>query len=272
MLWNKSFGKEFDDEAFCMITDNEGKIYVGGRMNALGDSIMGKSWILKLDANGSVIWSRNLKGTIIKSLAVTSRNELIAGGTIYDTTYNCQLFKLNSDGEEIWKRIFITGGKINQVKVLSDDKIVFSGGKWLALYSNEGYLLIDKFFESKENIKFDTYNNSILVGYIDNEASLNLEKYDLELNAEWTKKYNDFNNQSIGNIILKDAILLLGQNEEVFSINEYAINGDVVKNETIQKNNVKKPSKLDFIDGNIIIGGTCVNFNQKDMFILKMAK
>jgi hypothetical protein len=90
-IWAKRFGDASSQRAFAVAVGPAGAIYVGGSVSGsvdFGDGIKtskggSDAFLAEFDANGDVVWSKLFGDTasqIIRSLAVTKANQIIAGG------------------------------------------------------------------------------------------------------------------------------------------------------------------------------------------------
>jgi hypothetical protein len=93
---------------------NDGSFVVGGMTQSYGSSA-GDAWILKVDANGSLVWERTFGGEqeiAVFSIAASLDSGIIATGYIDvgDTAgFELWVIRLSSDGEKTWDRKYGRG-------------------------------------------------------------------------------------------------------------------------------------------------------------------
>lgn len=91
MIWQKSLGGWGTDVAFCMVEQN-GFFYIGGYTNSNNGDVVGfhgmaleyDGWIIKIDSNSNIIWSRAIGGDlgeIIYSLSSNNQRIVFTGDT-----------------------------------------------------------------------------------------------------------------------------------------------------------------------------------------------
>jgi len=155
LLWQKSFGGDYVDQAYSIQQTYDGGYIAGGLSSsgAEGDktqSIRGNydSWVIKLDSAGNKIWDKTIGGSLADSLvtikqtrdsgyimAVSSRS---AGGG--DKTVTNQgmsdywIVRLNKTGNILWQKNI--GG--NKPDVLTDLQLTADTGYVMCGYSLSG--------------------------------------------------------------------------------------------------------------------------------------
>ncbi len=94
VVWNKTYGGSDDDKASAIIATSDGCYLLGGtsKSDKSGNKTSNSFefshdyWVLKLDANGNILWDRTLGGTykeILSSLTELSDGTYIVGGYSY---------------------------------------------------------------------------------------------------------------------------------------------------------------------------------------------
>jgi hypothetical protein len=272
MIWNKSFGQDFGDGLRCIEVANNGNLYLGGIMNAIGDSIKGISWLVKMTNDGQISWSKTLKGSKIKSISIDANENIYAGGSYIDSTnFKCQLFKLNNNGETIWTRNYIKDGEIEAVSCLNDSVIVFSGSNWIVNLSKDGYI--------NSEVVIDNVNSSVFVGLNNNELyfagvqdSTILHYGVLNLNSEfmWKKEMTFETKVDLYSFNVSFASLnILLYSEAEFMLYDFDFEGSEIGKKLIQKSTFTKKAVYKNFNGANYFGATAKTFGQNDMFLVK---
>jgi hypothetical protein len=124
-LWTKLYGSSAADQATAVAVDGSGNVYVVG---ATGGSMSGASaglddlFVLKLDATGAVLWTRQLGSTQVdqaKAVGVDGSGNVYAAGVTFggldgntaagpNTTGDGFLVKYDATGAKQWTRQFGT--------------------------------------------------------------------------------------------------------------------------------------------------------------------
>jgi hypothetical protein len=132
-VWARSFDEEENRElSGCMTIDTLNSYIIGGTVFR-SDTGFTDAWVLKLNADGKMIWNKYVGEAFndgVDLLAVNQRNEILGAG------YTCMgmdsssreswLFKLGPDGQKIWSR---NVGKmhINNILISSTGTISLGG-------------------------------------------------------------------------------------------------------------------------------------------------
>ncbi|MBC7776111.1 MAG: hypothetical protein H7246_11810, partial [Phycisphaerae bacterium] len=127
--WQKSLGGSFYDEAFNILVTSDGGYLAGGvsqsndwdvsgHHGAVGTSI--DTWVVKLDAQGNILWSRSLGGSATADRAFYAMLEtaegdyLLAGQTdssdgdllgLAKGSWDCWILKLSNTGAILWQKV-----------------------------------------------------------------------------------------------------------------------------------------------------------------------
>lgn len=147
MLWNKFLGNEFDDQVNKVWISPTNEIYVAGMTNAIKDSIKGKAWMYKLDAQGKNIFNRKLEGSEVMDFAVYPDGKmLVADYTIQpgDTTSKSYITKVNEAGKKLWERSYTCSDTIYSILLHPDRTAFIAAETWLVALDENGYLVWDK--------------------------------------------------------------------------------------------------------------------------------
>jgi hypothetical protein len=257
-IWAKREGGNAYDAATCMVSDASGNIYLAGRFGSLvltlgtdtfvNADTTGHSYdifLIKYNANGTVLWAKSLGGTkndYARSITLdASENIYLAGGyespiliSGSDTMtnagiYNVFLIKFDNNGNFIWTKS--AGG--------TEDDEAYS-----VVLDNSGNIYLAGQFSSP-TIQFDT---TVLINTTSNSGNVFLVKYNTNGNLQWAKSTggenttNDGANSlaldSAGNIYMEghfssstinfDSIVLINSGSFNFFITKYDMNGKVI--------------------------------------------
>jgi hypothetical protein len=126
-LWDKSYGGQYSDDASSVLQTSDGGFLVGGMSTSQDDGNKtspqlggGDFWLLRLDANGVVLWDRSFGGDNyddLQSLAPTSDGGCVLVGfsasSISGTKQSpfrgyadAWLVRLDRDGNQLWDQSF----------------------------------------------------------------------------------------------------------------------------------------------------------------------
>jgi uncharacterized delta-60 repeat protein len=178
--WQKTYGGTSDDEAYSIQQTTDGGYIVAGRTWSFGTGD-DDAWVLKLDANGNVVWQKTYGGTSwdwAESIQQTSDGGYIVAG---DTSsfgagaVDAWVLKLDTNGNVQWAKTY--GGGANDyassIQQTSDGGYIVVG--WI------GYL----------------------GGYTANSWVL---KLDANGNIQWQKTYGDAGANVIQSISIKQTL------------------------------------------------------------------
>ena len=118
--WQKTYGGDDDDIAYCIQSTSDRGYIVMGYTNSFPGG-PGHAWILKLDTSGSIAWEnsysgpgsqggRSIKETFVSS--GTPDGYIAAGGPAGDGPgsgpdgYEFGLLRLNGDGTKVWQKTY----------------------------------------------------------------------------------------------------------------------------------------------------------------------
>jgi len=167
ILWQKTYGADGDDQPYVIHQTNDGGYIIGGNSNSKNPltpqgGIVGNGtdyWILKIDEQGSVIWSKTFdfgKVDILTSLVENKDHTYLIGGHAQnEIARNTEgllgkaigmvtkekegindyiALKINDQGEEIWSKTVGSGGEDILRKLIETR----DGGYLMAGTSNSG--------------------------------------------------------------------------------------------------------------------------------------
>ncbi len=111
IIWEKNYGNEYDDEAYSIIqTQDKGYIVCGATTSTTSFTL--DWWILKLDANGDILWKKQFGGSkedIAKGAAEFDDGSIaVTGfvGTAGGGYHSISVIKIDKDGNEIWYNVY----------------------------------------------------------------------------------------------------------------------------------------------------------------------
>jgi len=115
LLWQRTWGRHRNDEAFGICVADDGSLYVAGRTQVLDQGGNFDCFTLKYDADGNLLWQR-LWGTLESDwtwgiAADNNSHAVVTGHTSGFNPDNDDVFviKYNSDGSLLWQRIWDGG-------------------------------------------------------------------------------------------------------------------------------------------------------------------
>jgi len=194
LIWEKSFGFSGSDQSFDIIQTNDGGYFTTGflditasggqgsfgKPNANNGSFtnpehgVGEYWCHKLDANGTIIWSRYFGGTnndrSYATLETNDNNFIIAGSSESDDfdvtnsqgSYDFWVVKVNAEGTKIWEKSY--GGTETDV------------GYAIASDGNGRYLIVGDVRSNDGDVSIAKGNGDLWMIQIDGNGNLIWEK------------------------------------------------------------------------------------------------
>jgi len=105
--WQKTYGRDYSDEAHSIQQTNDGGYIVGGDIAIRGWNI----WVLKFSFNGSIEWQKSYSRSNInraRSIQQTNDGGYIVAGKIGENIYvlDIWILKLSSDGTIEWQKTY----------------------------------------------------------------------------------------------------------------------------------------------------------------------
>ena len=112
LQWSKTYGGSGNDRASTMVQTTDGSLVIAGHSNSTDGDVGGnsgefESWVIKLNANGVLQWSKTYEGYVYANhIAQTANGDLLIGGEKDSPNYlfDYWVLKLDSDGNLIWNR------------------------------------------------------------------------------------------------------------------------------------------------------------------------
>ena len=212
MIWNKTFGGEFDDIANSVIQTSDGGYVLAG---AYGRDVnpFKYSWLIKTDAKGNLSWDKKFDNGEFKSIQQTKDGGFIVAGfkskikAFVET--DPLIIKTDANGKLLWSKTFEKEREdsFNFVQQTSDGGYIFSGytdsmekGKYAAWFyktdekGNEQWSKIKSFGESWDDRSFSveqTFDGGYLfTGYTESimkKRDVWLVKTDINGIEQWNK-------------------------------------------------------------------------------------
>ncbi|WP_181391743.1 PKD domain-containing protein [Methanospirillum lacunae] len=146
IAWQNCLGGSGDDEALSLIRTTDGGYLIGGYTNSTDGNVSGNhgnydAWVVKLDADGNLLWQKCLGGSGddgTESVIQDSDNGyLIAGYTASDDgdvsgnhgNYDAWIVKLDADGNLLWQKCLGGTGEDDARSIIqvSSDRYLVAG-------------------------------------------------------------------------------------------------------------------------------------------------
>ena len=177
LLWERSYGGEFQDEIKKIILANDGGYIIAGYTSAMvpdtnPQEINSDFWVAKINENGGLVWENTFGGTGSESIVdIKSTNDgyYLLGNAespeFASASYRGKtdpiLLRINNEGEQLWVRRW--GGEDNDfatdLHILNNGRIAVSGyadskinnphgamDGWLTFLNSNGLQLWSKFY------------------------------------------------------------------------------------------------------------------------------
>ncbi len=108
IIWNKSYGGTYNDDATSFDTLNSSELIIGGRTESRDGDFAGNTttgaFLLKLDTAGNVIWQKGYSGYTINSVKHTSDGGIVATGASTDN--KVYILKVDLNGNVLWEKSY----------------------------------------------------------------------------------------------------------------------------------------------------------------------
>lgn len=249
LIWEKTYGEKGDDRAFGLIMDSYNYLVVGSSRSLTEGRT--KSWVLKLDNNGSVIWDKKNFSDLdneARSILSLVDGYLIVGNVFAPSgEVHGFVVKIDKNGKSIWNTT-LSFGKIDKL---------FS-----AIEIDDGFLLVGS---------TETYLNNV---------DMLLVKIDIDGNLLFHKNYGGTLDDAARAItITEDKNYLItgytnsfGKGDYDFQVLKIDGSGFLLWNKTYGGTQSDKAYATELIpDGFIILGDTNSKGNgDSDAWILKI--
>lgn len=239
LLWMKNFQSQYNENAYRMISINDGFLICGDTQNTPDRST--DALVIKVDLNGQILWKRNYGGRggeIAYDIKPTGDGNYILSGAYSDPSTgksDVLIFTINSSGDLIWSKNL--GGseddlgykisKTNNGYIIAGFTASYGAGgrdAFLVKIDNFGNPLWYKTFGTSHNDEFTDLilaenGDIIAVGYINQYFSLQFIYNDIFVirtdsngNLIWQTKFGGQLNESGSQIITQHngGYILLG--------------------------------------------------------------
>jgi uncharacterized delta-60 repeat protein len=134
VVWQKTYGGSRDEIAYSIQETSDSGFIVGGITSSYGAGEW-DYWILKLDANGNVVWQKTYGGASseqARSIQETSDNGFIVAG--FTNSYgagnvDCWVLKLDANGIVVWQKTYGGAGwdSAESIQETSDGGFIMAG-------------------------------------------------------------------------------------------------------------------------------------------------
>lgn len=154
MIWNKYVGESFNDE-LSMVAVNRSNEIIGAGYTWTGiDSASVESWVFKLGADGTKLWSRRLGKIHITSLAVLTNGSIFTGGYLVNDSLQevYSVSVMNEQGKRLWARTYTGRGRIVHINETPNGSIIMAGTGWYAHIDAKGYITSEYRFNENDSI------------------------------------------------------------------------------------------------------------------------
>lgn len=175
MIWNKYVGEAFNDEIYLITCNRKSEIIGAGYTWTGTDSSSRESWIFKLGADGSKIWSRKLGKMHIKSLTAGSNGSIYAAGYLVNDSLQDKysIVVLHEQGKRLWARTYTGKGRIIYTGETKDGNMIVAGTSWCAKITPKGYILGEHKFDTDSVVACNLANdNSVHIVAIRDSATI----------------------------------------------------------------------------------------------------
>jgi len=134
ILWKKTFGSAYSDEAKYIEQTNDGGFIVSGKFSNH------EAWIIRLDSEGNVLWQKAFGGTgsandFLIRVRQTADGNFIAGGHTYSFgagDFDIWIIKLDNNGNILWQKTYggTSGEYFNSLDLTDDGGCVAAGSTY----------------------------------------------------------------------------------------------------------------------------------------------
>ncbi len=243
-LWDKTYGKDEDENAESVVITNDRCIVVAGmtKSTEFNDE---DAWVIKVDEEGELIWEKQFGGVEMDyahDIIETFDNELIMCGetqSLGEEKSSLWVVKLsNEDGSEIWNKTFDIekwnyGHSIMQA---SDSSAIYVAGYTrkkslidrnvvLIKLDNDGELIWQKSLDwgawDEANSIHETYDNCIVVAGLTSKGNgqssdFAVSKFDTDGNVLWTNIFErkSYDNANVVVETRDNSLVLAGASRE----------------------------------------------------------
>ncbi len=212
LQWNRTYGVAGNDKAFSVIQTSDGGYVFTGYTASLGDNF-GDFWLVKVDAQGNLVWSKTYGGAGTEGaycvIQAKDGGYAIAGqtNTFGNGANDAWLIKTDASGKIEWNQTYggIADDGVYSLIQTSDGNYVAAGYSynvqnnqytaWLVKTDSLGNLVWQKTYAAKT----DTHALSlvqaedcgyVLIGYTDAHGSLNSQVWIVKIDKDGNMQSN----------------------------------------------------------------------------------
>lgn len=247
LLWMNSYNgsENKTDQPYCITTDFQGNIIIGGTENSTSPGQIGKYCVLKYDANGNLLWNRTYAGTLGEAIKVFAdgAGNIVSAGTLQTTFPNHEMIviKYSPAGVQSWASRY-SGRPDYLWNETFDMEVDNSGSCFLTGFTEKGF----------------PYSDYVTLKY--NSSGI----------LQWSVFYNNSSNQvDIASDVAVDNLgnayvtgLNIKDSSAAYTTIKYASNGSqswVLEMDSITNHNTYRYSSLVFENNNIYLTGSLWN-------------
>ena len=234
MIWNKFYGKSFEDHVSKILLNSKDEIVLAGYTYLTADSSSKESWIFKLDQDGKMLWNRSFGKFKVAAICIDGDDNIILGGSEPNdsSVVKGAMAILNDDGKRIWKRIYTTDKPINSVIVDQKSNMGLIAGNWVVSATPKGYIQWENLQPVSDSLLSMVYGPSgqyICFGIRDSSENV-VCSFDATGKKNFEKLFdNNSQLKHITSIMLNNGTLLIGGYSPVNSeIDNISQNGDII--------------------------------------------
>jgi uncharacterized delta-60 repeat protein len=255
VIWTKTIGGRFNDEAWSIIQSSDGGYVVAGYTSSfrLGDRDI---YVVKLDSSGNVIWTKTIGGgNLDYALSIIQSSDggyVVAGYTVSFGAgwMDIYVVKLDSSGNVIWTKTISGSGNDAALSIIQS--------------SDGGYVVAG-------------YTSSFGAGYED----IYIVKLDSSGNVIWTKTIGGSDSDraysiiqsSDGGYVVAGYTSSFGAGYEDIYIVKLDSSGNVIWTKTIGGSDSDRArSIIRSSDGGYVFAGSTTSFGvgNSDIYVVKM--
>ena len=159
--WTKTYGGGGGDDASCVAITNDGGYIICGTTTSFGDTSGGNIYVVKTDANGNLLWSKDYGSNdgmdMANSIQQTADSGYIIAGVTMGTAFGefATLIKTDKTGAITWTKAYGTNDASSDASASSVQQTADGGYVFTGYISNFG-AGSDDYYLVKTNASGDT--------------------------------------------------------------------------------------------------------------------
>ncbi|MHA2610064.1 MAG: InlB B-repeat-containing protein [bacterium JZ-2024 1] len=307
ILWQKTYGTARLDEVESIQQTSDGGYIVAGRTFSFAAGL-DDIWVLKLDANGNVLWQKTYGGTDsdgASSIQQTSDGGYIVAGVTKSFgggSWNIWVLKLDANGNVLWQKTY--GGTdsdgASSIQQTSDGGYIVAGGTrsfgagsddiWVLKLDANGNVLWQKTYGGPYNDWAYSLQQTSDGGYIVAGSTYSFGagsddiwvlKLDADGNVLWQKTYGgadgdgaySIQQPSDGGYIVAGSTYSFGAGSDDIWVLKQDADGNVLWQKTYGGTGSDRASSIQQTsDGGYIVAGSTYSFGAGfgDIWVLKL--